>query len=89
MRESSLNITGRKLFEEFSKLDREINELYDAAEMVKEEIGASSAAYRLLNNQYNEKKAELQRKGNQTYSYKVFEIDDLGFDDVRIKGGNR
>lgn len=59
--------TGKYIYEELKQLEKEINELYDAAEMVKNEIGAGSVAYRLLNQQYKDKKTEFQLKEKANY----------------------
>lgn len=73
VQEQSFTKTGKQIYEDLKKLDNEIKELYEAAQMVKSEIGAGSAAYRLLNEQYNEKRKEMQTKEKWQYAYRVFE----------------
>ena len=59
--------TGRYLFDKLKKLEDELKELGQACDIVSDEIGQQSAAYRILNAQYSQKKNELNKALTTTY----------------------
>lgn len=58
MKESVL--TGKYIYDNLKKLYAELNELGEACDVVSDEVGQQSTAYKILNENYNAKKSEIK-----------------------------
>ena len=62
-----MTFTGKFIFEIITKLQNELSELGEACDLVSDEIGQQSTAYKLLNTQYHQKQKELDKALNSQY----------------------
>lgn len=66
MKQSKL--TGKYIYDQLRKLYTELEEIGEACDMVSDDMGQQSAAYRILNESYKKKAQEIDALENQMYT---------------------
>jgi hypothetical protein len=54
-------LTGKFIYERLNKLYTELKQIGEACDMVSDDIGQGSVAYKILNDSYNGKKIEITK----------------------------
>lgn len=75
MKESVM--TGQQIYNEIGNLKAEVDELYRAAESVRDELGDDSTAYKLLIKTAQDKEKELNRLYNQKFTHYQVDMPDF------------
>jgi hypothetical protein len=60
-------LTGKFIYENLKKLYVELNELGGACDVVSDEVGQQSVAYKILRETYNAKKSEIKKFEEQDF----------------------
>jgi hypothetical protein len=65
MKQSRFN--GKYIYDQIKKVNQELQELGTACDLISDDLGQHHVAYKLLNEQYKNKQAEIRNLENMEY----------------------
>jgi septal ring factor EnvC (AmiA/AmiB activator) len=79
-------MTGKYIFDQMQKLEKEILELERALESIEDDFSKVHIAYKLLDQQYKDKRAEFQQLERKEYTEVVTPTIDFSVDGLLARG---